>query len=121
MAKQSANNYLMALDEENKNTEYIGVKVAWGTLVEEETKKTQNHLGLRLEGLPKGWPKTFLKNPLIRPLKIKYSSFRSIDLLFRVSSFPYIASSASLAFAKKHPLVHTLICLRSSDRTERTP
>ena len=42
LAKQSANNYLMTLDEENKNTEYIGKKVAWGTPVEEEPKKTED-------------------------------------------------------------------------------
>ena len=35
LAKQSASNYLMTLDEDNKHTKFIGENVAWGTPVEE--------------------------------------------------------------------------------------
>ena len=42
LAKQSANNYLMQLDEDNKKTPYLGETVAWGTPVEEEPKKADD-------------------------------------------------------------------------------
>lgn len=36
LAKQSASNYLTNLDEDNKDTEFIGKDVTWGTPVEEK-------------------------------------------------------------------------------------
>lgn len=38
LAKQTQNDYLMKLDEDNKGTEYIGKNVAWGTPVQDEPK-----------------------------------------------------------------------------------
>ena len=38
LAKQSANKYLVKLDEDNRNTKYIGEDVPWGTQVKEQPK-----------------------------------------------------------------------------------
>ena len=42
LAKQSANNYLMQLDEDNRKTPYIGETLAWGTPVKEEPTKADD-------------------------------------------------------------------------------
>ena len=42
LAKQSASNYLMSLDKDNKNTLEIGEDVAWGTPVKEASQKIDN-------------------------------------------------------------------------------
>ncbi|KAL8826857.1 MAG: hypothetical protein Q9170_007240 [Blastenia crenularia] len=42
LAKQSANEYLMKLDEDNRATRFIGQKVAWGTAVAQEAKKADD-------------------------------------------------------------------------------
>lgn len=42
LAKQSANDYLMKLDEDNKETPYIGEKVPWGTPVKVEPKQIED-------------------------------------------------------------------------------